>query len=126
VAERKRLTDKLIGRFDAPKRGRRTIVDDLLPALALRITNRGKKTWSVTYKVAGQGGVSVSGRVLTGKAHRFTLGGCPTLGVADARKRAREVLAKALDGRDARHDRRDAFAQKDNAAIDRVAELFTA
>jgi hypothetical protein len=61
MAERKRLTDKLIERLTAPPSGRRDLADELLPALALRITERGTKTWSVVCRTAGQGGETADG-----------------------------------------------------------------
>jgi integrase len=126
MAERKRLTDKLIERLTAPPSGRRDLADELLPALALRITERGTKTWSVVCRTAGQGGETADGRPLAGSTMRITLGRWPVLSVSDARARARDVLQKAGEGRDPRAERRDAFARRRETAIERIAEKFLA
>ena len=40
----------------SPEAGKRLeVFDTLTPGLALRVTEAGKKSWSVTYRVAGRG-----------------------------------------------------------------------
>ena len=77
---RKRLTDQGVERLKydpkiAPQNGRLEITDELCPGLILRVTPKGAKSFSVIYKIQGEGGVTPAGRLLTGKQHRITLAG---------------------------------------------------
>ena len=71
----------------APSTGRETHWDEATPGLALRVTDRGVKTWSVWTRVRGRG-------------VRVTLGRFPTLGLSDARKKALGVLRDVALGAD--------------------------
>jgi len=109
---RKRLTQQGVDRlrYDkaaAPLSGRIEIEDEACPGLLLRITPRNVKTYSVIYRVVGEGGTSLTGRLLTGKQHRITLGATPPLGLTDARRQAREIMQAATEGRDLRVERRE-------------------
>ena len=85
-SRRRRFTDQGVERlrYDpaiAPKNGRLEINDELCPGLILRITPKGAKSFSVIYKIPGEGGVTPAGRLLTGRQHRITLArGDATLG----------------------------------------------
>jgi hypothetical protein len=68
----------------------------------LRITPRNVKTFSVIYRVVGEGGTSSTGRLLAGKRHRITLGATPPLELTNARRLAREIIQAASEGRDLR------------------------
>ena len=57
------------------------------PALRLRITPTGAKTWSISTRVAG-------------RRRRFTVGQYPAISLVDARERAGKLLAEVRDGRD--------------------------
>jgi hypothetical protein len=50
------------GAAQAPSSGRMEIKDALRPGLILRVTPRGVKTFSVIYRIPGEGGVSQAGR----------------------------------------------------------------
>lgn len=91
----------------APPSGRMEIEDLACPGLLLRVTPRGVKSFSVIYKVPGEGGVSAGGRLLVGKQHRVTLGVTPPLGLKEAREQAQELLRAASEGRDPRGERRE-------------------
>jgi Arm DNA-binding domain len=109
---RKRLTQQGVDRlrYDkaaAPPSGRIEIEDEACPGLLLRITPRNVKTFSVIYRVVGEGGTSLSGRLLTGKQHRITLGSTPPLGLTEARRQAREIIQAATEGHDLRVERRE-------------------
>jgi len=65
---RKRFTEQMIDRLRPPKSGRDELSDSLMPGLILRVTDRGTKTFSVVYKVAGEGDASESGEVADLKA----------------------------------------------------------
>ncbi|MEQ9518639.1 MAG: hypothetical protein RLN89_04285 [Parvibaculum sp.] len=52
---KKKLTEMSVSKI-APEVGRRLeVFETPTPGLALRITERGKKSWSVMYRVAGRG-----------------------------------------------------------------------
>jgi len=55
--------------------------------LPLRVTSTGAKTWTVLYRHRG-------------RLRRLTLGSADTLGLADARVKARNTVRDASDGKD--------------------------
>ena len=55
------FTDLAVERMRPPREGRIEVGDAVMRGLLLRITPRGTKTWSVIYKVPGEGGYSASG-----------------------------------------------------------------
>ncbi len=95
---KKRLSDPTIARLRAPATGRLEICDDLVSGLMLRVTTNGVKSFSVSYKVAGEGGFSKTGRPLVGSAHRITLGRYPFIKTKAARDAARLIVAEASEG----------------------------
>lgn len=74
-------------------------VDAGLPGLFLRV-GRKSASWSVSFKVAGEGGQSASGHRLKGKAKRLHIGDFPAIGLAEARRRASDAIARAIGGED--------------------------
>ena len=109
---RKRLTQQAVDRirYDlnaAPQSGRIEIEDEACPGLMLRITPRNVKSFSVIYRVVGEGGTSSTGRLLAGKQHRITLGATPPLELTNARRLTREIIQAASEGRDLRIERRE-------------------
>lgn len=46
----KRITATLVERIRPPTEGRLEIYDDLLSGFCLRVTQRGRKSWSVVYR----------------------------------------------------------------------------
>jgi integrase len=110
--KQKRFTEQGVERlnFDpavAPPSGRMEIEDEVCPGLVLRVTQRGVKSFSVIYKVPGEGGANRNGRLLVGTQHRITLGATPPLGLKEARMQARKIIEAATEGRDPRQDRRE-------------------
>ena len=82
----KHLTDPGIGKMSKAKKGKRVERFDAgAPGLALRITEKGVKSWSVYYW-------------LDGKHQRLTLGVWPEIGVAVAREQARVIKSRAKAG----------------------------
>jgi Arm DNA-binding domain len=109
---RKRFTQQGVERlrYDeaaAPPSGRIEIEDEVCPGLLLRITPRNVKSFSVIYRVLGEGGTSPKGRLLAGKQHRITLGATPPLELTAARRQARDIMQAATEGRDLRTERRE-------------------
>jgi integrase len=81
-----KLTQPAIEKLKAPTSGRIEYWDNQLPGFGLRISDTGRKTWVVMYRVGG-------------KLVRETLGTAAVIpSVADARTRARESLQKAQTG----------------------------
>jgi len=120
----RRFTEQLVERLHPPVTGRIELGDEVCPGLLLRVTERGVRSFSVIYKVVGEGGVSVSGRLLKGKQRRITLGQWPTLRLTEARERAREILSAALEGRDERDERRAQNLLRAANTLENVAERF--
>jgi integrase len=109
---RKRFTSQGIERLrydktSAPPSGRMEIEDEACPGLLLRVTPRNVKSFSVIYRVVGEGGMSPVGRLLAGKQHRITLGATPPIELTAARRQAREIIQAATEGRDLRAERRE-------------------
>lgn len=129
LRNRKRFTEQGIERllYDsnaAPPSGRMEIEDEVCPGLLLRVTPRGVKSFSVIYRVPGEGGVSLKGRLLAGKQHRITLGSIPLLGLKDARDQARRIIQAATEGRDPRHERREKNLIRHANTFDAVFRRF--
>ena len=82
-----KLTSVGIKRLRPPTHGRADYADTVLPGLHLRVTDKGRKSWSVVYRV-------------NGRQRRMTLGAYPTLDLNDARTAAREALQAVERGED--------------------------
>lgn len=88
--------------------------DAMVRGLALRVTEKGAKTWTVMYRYRG-------------RLRRLTLGSLDVLTLAEARERARDAMRDAQDGTDpaqVKQDGRTAETIADLAAIyiDRYAK----
>lgn len=116
-----RLTDKNIPKIEAPKSGRIEIADALFPGLTLRVTDTGKKTWTLLYRVDG----ARDGR-LKGKLRRMTLGPYPLNSVDAARDKAREALKKAERGIDPVDERQAELNSLSATTFEAVCERFIA
>ncbi len=86
----KRLTEAGIQRINPPAKGRIEIADAIVPGLRFRITDRDKRSWSLIYRIAGASRLQ----------QRVTIGSWPAVGVAEARKRAKDALFEAMTGSD--------------------------
>jgi integrase len=114
----------MVERLRPPPTGRIELGDEICPGLLLRVTDRGVRSFSVIYKVVGEGGVSKTGRLLKGKQHRITLGQWPALKLTDAREQARDILSAALEGRDLRDERRAQNLLRATNTVESVTERF--
>jgi len=94
-----RLTDKAVERF-APKPTRYEVHDTYLTGLSLRVTDKGRKSWYVMYRLAGAGPGGIKGKLI-----RLKVGDYPLMDLTTARDAAKEVLQPAEYGRDARLER---------------------
>lgn len=101
-------------------------LDPGFPGLFLRV-GRKSASWSVTFKVAGEGGQSATGHRLKGKAKRLHVGDFPAVGLAEARRRASDAVARAIAGEDPKVAKAlEATVGKEtlNALIDRYLEEY--
>jgi integrase len=109
-----KLTAPFVDRAKAPKSGRVEYFDTLLPGFALRVTDKGTKSWVVFYRIDG-------------KQVRRTLGKYPALDLAKARQAARESLELAAKGTDARavaRERKTAASRARRNTVAVVVEQF--
>ncbi len=105
----KYLTDPTIGKIRKPVQGKRKeVFDSDAPGLALRITDRGARSWSVYFRLADATGKQ--------KNLRATLGRYPSIGIAEARRQAREIRDQAAGGIDPRNARAEAQAKSQATA----------
>ena len=91
---RKKLTDLFVAKVAAPAKGRRVeYFDTTFPALALRITDSGHKSWSLFYRAGG-------------RLRRWTIGSYPAFDPAAARKAASSALHRLAEGIDPGEEKR--------------------
>ena len=102
----------------APKGKRLERFDSGADGLALRITDRGTKTWNICYHFSNAEGVL--------KHHRVTLGQWPAVGLAQAREEARMVKAEVRSGIDPRTRRAGAHAAAKAEAQAEARKTFRA
>jgi integrase len=81
-----KLTDNLLRRLEAPKRGNRIIFDDAVKGFGIRITANGARSFILTYR-----------RKADGLQRRTTIGSFPDWSTAAAREEARR-LKREIDG----------------------------
>ncbi|MCZ6589314.1 MAG: Arm DNA-binding domain-containing protein [Alphaproteobacteria bacterium] len=95
------MTSRSVAALKPPAEGRVEYFDASLPGFALRVSESGRRTWVVLYRV-------------NGRLRRYTFGTYPMMPLADARDRASDALRDASKGIDP--------ADRKKAA--RVAESF--
>src|SRR5947209_4721436 len=83
----KKLTDLFVEKVKPPASGRAEYFDAAFGGLALRVTDRGSKSWSVFYRMGG-------------RLRRHTLGTYPALKPKDARREAADALERVRKGID--------------------------
>lgn len=95
----KRLTDTGIRAILSKTRSRRIdLADGAVPGLALRIGRSRGATWSLLFRVVGEGGVTNRGHALKGGKHRISLGTYPEVSLESARAKASLALDQAKNG----------------------------
>ena len=124
MANKRTFNKKMLDSLKPPKSGRLEFGDAIVPGLVVRITPRGVKSFSFAYKVPGEGGVSPTGRLLTGQQHRVTLGRYPALDFPAARDRARELLQVVSEGRDPRPEIREQNLIRHTNTVEAVKRRF--
>ena len=94
-----RLSRANIGTLEIPPgKSERIVFDDALPGFGIRFRAGGKRTWVVQYRVGT-------------KHRRVTLANAAALDPEEARKRARDILAKAQLGGDPQSEKIQARAR---------------
>lgn len=108
---KRKLTTAAVEKIRPPATGRLEIFDTLMPGFALRVTDKGRKSWSVMFR-------------LHGKLCRMTLGTYPVLKLAGAREAARDALKAVQAGRDPRGERAAKAARKADTVKTVVADFI--
>ena len=94
-----KFTARRLDALKQPAKGRIEYWDADTPGLGLRISDRGRRTWTLMYRVKG-------------RQRRMTLGTYPSLSLADARKQARDHLRDVAHGKDpAAHKKAERHAE---------------
>src|SRR5205823_2675554 len=111
---RKKLTDRYLQSLRPPAAGRLEIMDTEARGLAVRITQNGVKSWAVRYSPQGSG------------QRRASYGTYPSISLAEARTRTKDIAAAASRGVDlvAQEAREAEEARKSADRPDTVAELL--
>lgn len=112
---RKDLTDAYLRTIAPPASGRFEVRDEAVRGLVFRVTHKGAASWCV--------------RAYTrdGKEARVTLGTYPSVGLSDARKRARASLAAIQGGADPVEEKRAARVERERREAEpTVAERLDA
>src|SRR6266436_7677872 len=101
---RKNLTAQFVESAQAPKVGQVDYWDARTPGLSLRVSQGGRKAWTVFFRFHG-------------RMRRLTLGTFPILSLADARRLAATALREAQHGTD------PATAKQEARSADNFGEL---
>lgn len=104
-----RLTAKTVENWK-PKEKRQEVPDERCTGLYFIVQPNGKKSWTVRYRAGG-------------KHRRMTLGKYPSIGLKEARDKANEILAGAMEGADPAAERQAAKQAHLNDR-DKVSVLF--
>jgi hypothetical protein len=71
------------------------LYDGSCPGLSLRIHPSGTASWSLVFRVVGEGGINKHGKALLGKRYRANLGSYPIVTLEAARAKAFAYLEQA-------------------------------
>ncbi|MCC5871537.1 MAG: tyrosine-type recombinase/integrase [Gammaproteobacteria bacterium] len=108
------MTEKAVERLNPPKSGRVEYHDTVVSGLSLRVTDKGRKSWSLLYRLPGDP-----------RKRRLTLGVYPAValtGKEGARERAKDALGKLAGGGDPAADK--ARQRKDPHLVESVIDDF--
>lgn len=95
----KRLTDAALKAYlNKPPTSLTILADGAVSGLTIRLGTGGAANWSLLLRVAGEGGVKATGKLILGRKHRVNLGGYPEMGLAAARTLALSLLEQAKRG----------------------------
>jgi integrase len=116
-----RLTEIAVQKMKPAAGQRLEVSDEGCQGLSLRITEGGKKSWSVMYRVAGRGEAGNRGAL-----RRMTLGAYPLLDLKAARDKARAALEVADRGDDPSDKRKDELEEKRDSTVDNICARYVA
>lgn len=120
MRRRTRLTPLAVERLKAPKTGRDEYADTLVPGLTLRVSDSGRRTYSLLYRVRGQAAdLSARGLPKKGRLRRLNL---LATELGAARAEARTALELADVGKDPVQERH----RQINANRELAADTFGA
>jgi integrase len=106
-----KLTALGVARARVPEQGRVEYWDTVLPGLALRVTNKGAKSWCVLYRVDR-------------RQRRATIGHYPATSLADARAEAGKLLAEVDKGVDPLTAKAEEDKRREADRFERVVAEF--
>jgi integrase len=125
ASNKRRLSEEGIKRLKPHKTRRLEFSDVVVPGLTLRCTTKGVKSFSLLYKLKGEGGVSpLTGKPICGQGHRITLGTWPMMRLKAAREKARGDLEIISEGRDPRPIRRQQIITHHSNTVEAVARRY--
>jgi integrase len=107
----RRLTELTLARVTPPSTGRLELADSQLLGMSCRVTADGIKTFALRYRVDG-------------RQRRLTLGRYPIVGLAEARRRAREALALVERGIDPASAKIEEQAARDRNTVAAVVAAY--
>ena len=92
---RKKLTARTVENITPPLSGRVEYFDNAMPGFALRVSDKGTKSWVLFFRLGG-------------RLRRFTVGTYPNFSLAQAREEARNALQMMEKGEDPIESRNEA------------------
>jgi Site-specific recombinase XerD len=110
-----KLTAVMVERIKAPTKGRLEIMDSIVTGLSLRVTEKGHKSWCVSYRVGSP------------TVRRLTLGPYPLLDLVKARDAARSALQlveRGIDPALARAEQARAEADRRKDTVEALVGRF--
>ena len=102
------FTTRKIESLKLPQAGQVDYWDTSLPGFGVRLSQGGRRSWTVMYRVSG-------------RKRRLTLGTSPPMALADARAEAKAALVAAQKGGDPAYDKR---AAKKAETFTQLADLY--
>lgn len=117
MAIAKKLTKLGVKNLKPPEAGRSHHPDAVVPGLALRVTPKGRKSWSLLYRRLDD---------TTHKLRRYTLGSYPRIQLKKARELAREKLLEIDNGIDPAREKKLKRLAPRATTFEDVAALFVA
>ena len=116
---RKRLTEISVEKIGPKKGSRLEVFDTVTRGLILRVTEKGTKSWSLLYRVAG---VTADGG--RGGLKRMSFGKYPLISVKQARELAGEALDLADRGIDPGEERKEEIRLRNERSFEKVVDRF--
>lgn len=109
---KKMLTARTVQNIKSPLSGRVEYFDKVMPGFALRVTDKGTKSWVLFLRLGG-------------RLRRFTIGTYPNFSLAEAREEARKALQMAEKGEDPIEAKLEAKRQLKNPdTVEAVVDAF--